>query len=250
MNKNFAASVLRLGARDRACRLLRTFALPFALVCMSKGAMAQHALPDTIAQRAAACTACHGKEGRAIGDEYYPRIAGKPAAYLYNQLLNFREGRRKYPLMVYMVDHLSDDYLHELANYFSSLHPPYSPQQPASASQSVLELGRTIVQSGDATRHLPACTACHGKTLTGIAPTIPGLIGLPYDYLSAQFGAWKNGTRHAAKPDCMGKISSALTVDEVGAALAWLAAQPVPPDTAPTALATEKLPIVCGSFPQ
>jgi hypothetical protein len=26
-------------------------------------------------------------------DGYYPRIAGKPAGYLYNQLLNFRDGR-------------------------------------------------------------------------------------------------------------------------------------------------------------
>ena len=28
-----------------------------------------------------ACTTCHGKEGRAGPDGYYPRIAGKPAGY-------------------------------------------------------------------------------------------------------------------------------------------------------------------------
>jgi cytochrome c553 len=38
----------------------------------------------------AACTLCHGKEGVAGTDGYYPRIAGKPAGYLYQQLLNFR----------------------------------------------------------------------------------------------------------------------------------------------------------------
>lgn len=249
MNKTLATPVPLSRSRNLICRVLMAFGLPFALACMSKDAVAQQALPDTIAQRAAACMACHGKEGRAASDGYYPRIAGKPAGYLYNQLVNFREGRRKYPLMVYMVDYLSDDYLHELANYFSGLHPPYPPQQPAGATQSVLELGRSVVQSGDAARHVPACIGCHGKTLTGVAPTIPGLVGLPYDYLSAQFGAWKNGTRHAAEPDCMSKIASALTVDEVGAALAWLAAQPIPPDTAPAAV-TEKLPIACGSLPQ
>ena len=32
-------------------------------------------------------------------DGYYPRLAGKPAGYLYNQLVNLQQGRRNYPLM-------------------------------------------------------------------------------------------------------------------------------------------------------
>lgn len=63
---------------------------------------------DAMAKRVAACTACHGKEGRATSDGYFPRIAGKPAGYLHNQLLNFREGRRSYAPMTYLIDHLSD----------------------------------------------------------------------------------------------------------------------------------------------
>ncbi len=212
--------------------------------------MAQNALPDTIAQRAMACMACHGKEGRAASDGFYPRIAGKPVGYLYNQLVNFREGRRKYPLMIYMVDQLSDAYLHEMAEYFSGLHPPYPAPQPANVSQTVLERGRILVQYGDAARNVPACVACHGKTLTGVAPSIPGLVGLPRDYLSAQFGAWKNGIRRAAAPDCMRQISSRLTVEEISATLAWLTAQPIPAQTAPAPAATEKLPMPCGSLPQ
>ena len=34
---------------------------------------------DSMAQRMQACVVCHGKEGRATRDGYYPRIAGKPA---------------------------------------------------------------------------------------------------------------------------------------------------------------------------
>ena len=37
---------------------------------------------DTLAQRLVACTHCHGVDGRAGPDGYYPRLAGKPAAYI------------------------------------------------------------------------------------------------------------------------------------------------------------------------
>ena len=36
---------------------------------------------DTMAERTRACSHCHGKQGRAGPDGYYPRLAGKPAAY-------------------------------------------------------------------------------------------------------------------------------------------------------------------------
>ncbi|RYF64304.1 MAG: hypothetical protein EOO29_42595, partial [Comamonadaceae bacterium] len=40
---------------------------------------------NSMASRVLACTACHGKEGRATQEGYFPRIAGKPAGYLANQ---------------------------------------------------------------------------------------------------------------------------------------------------------------------
>jgi cytochrome c553 len=218
------------------------------------GLVCNHALaqtvPDTIAQRVAACTACHGKEGRAATDGFYPRIAGKPAGYLYNQLINFREGRRQYPLMIYMVDHLPDAYLREIAMHFSNLHPPYAAPQPVDAAPAVIERGRTLALEGDAKKNVPACIACHGQALTGVAPTIPGLLGLPRDYVSAQFGAWKNGARHAAAPDCMAQIAQRLSVADINAAAAWLAAQPVPADPTPAANLPARLPMACGSFAQ
>ena len=66
---------------------------------------------DDMAPRVLACVACHGREGRATNQGYFPRIAGKPAGYLYNQLLNFRDGRRSYPPMALLLEHLTDGYL-------------------------------------------------------------------------------------------------------------------------------------------
>jgi cytochrome c553 len=211
---------------------------------------AKPVIPDTIAQRALACSACHGKEGRATQDGYFPRIAGKPAGYLYNQLRNFRDGRRHNPMMAYMVTQLSDDYLKELAKYFAGLHPPYPEQPPVTVSAAVLQRGRQLAMDGDSARGIPACSACHSAALTGVMPAIPGLVGLPRDYLNAQFGAWKNGSRQAAAPDCMAQLAARLTVADINAASSWLAAQPVPVDGAPRATAAQRLPIECGSVPE
>lgn len=213
-------------------------------------ALAQEArVLDTIAQRAMACTACHGQEGRATSAGFFPRIAGKPEDYLYNQLINFREGRRQYPLMTYMVAHLSNDYLREMAQYFSGLHPPYPPPQPSRLPLAAIERGRVLVMSGDMSKNIPACIACHGEKLTGVLPAIPSLVGLPPDYLNAQFGAWKNGSRRAAAPDCMAQISAKLSPEDIGAVSAWLASQPIPDDMAPLPRQPVKLPVFCGSAP-
>ena len=62
----------------------------------------------------------------------------------------------------------------------------------------------------------------------GIAPFIPGLLGLPRVYIIAQFGNWKNGgVMRGQTPDCMSEIAKQLTTDEAGAVATWLAAQPV-----------------------
>jgi cytochrome c553 len=205
-------------------------------------------LPDNMAERAAPCMSCHGKQGRATRDGYYPRIAGKPAGYLYNQLRNFREGRRQqYPLMGYMVRYLSDDYLHELAAYFSSMEALYPPPPAIDVGPAVLARGRMLALHGDPGKQVPACIACHGSRLTGVAPAIPGLLGLPRDYLNAEFGAWREGSRHAAAPDCMAVIAKRLTPDDISAASAWLAVQPLPADTRPAPPSNASLPLACGS---
>ena len=76
--------------------------------------------PDTIEARAQGCSTCHGAHGEGNKDPYFPRIAGKPAGYLFNQMQNFRDGQRSYPPMNYLLAYLHDDYLTEFANYFSS----------------------------------------------------------------------------------------------------------------------------------
>lgn len=193
--------------------------------------------------------ACHGDQGRATNDGYYPRIAGKPAGYLYNQLLNFRAGRRRYAMMTYLTERQDEAYLREIATYFAGLHPPYpAPQSPA-VEPDVLARGQAIVTAGDATHGVPACQACHGARLTGVLPSTPGLLGLSHDYLMGQLGAWRIGNREALAPDCMHEIVQRLAPADLYAAAAWLASQRMPDDPTPATPAGAPLPMVCGSVP-
>ena len=201
-----------------------------------------------MAQRVTACTGCHGREGRAASDGYYPRIAGKPAGYLYNQLVNFRDGRRTYALMTHLVQHLTDDYLREIADYFAGLDLPYPPPQPLSLDAGTLERGRKLVLEGDPARDIPACAQCHGTALTGVVPALPGLLGLPRDYLNSQLGAWRIGQRRAQEPDCMSQIARRLGGDDVAAITGWLATRPLPTPATPASSLPGPLPLRCGGI--
>lgn len=203
-------------------------------------------VPDSLAQRAMACTGCHGKEGRAAADGYYPRLAGKPAGYLYNQLLNFRDGRRDYGLMSELISPLSDAYLRELAGHFAALDLPYPPPQPTTLAAPELARAEQLIRQGDPARKLPACVACHGERLTGAQPTVPGLLGLSRDYLNGQLGAWRSGQRRAQAPDCMAQIARALTDAEINTLTQFLASRPMPADTHPAAALPAPSPLKCG----
>jgi cytochrome c553 len=213
-------------------------------------------LPTTQNKRMQACTTCHGAGatatvGRTANEVYFPRIAGKPAGYLFNQLKNFRDGRRHYGLMVGLVEHLNDAALLEMAQYFSQLDLPYPEPQapPVGTSAQSMQRGQQLALTGDAAQGIPACVSCHGANLLGVQPAIPGLLGLPRDYMAAQVGAWQTRMRRAQAPDCMASVALRLSAEDVSAVSTWLAAQRVPVGGKPTASVARlptPLPTACG----
>ena len=221
------------------------------LGCWAVPAWAQASpFEDSMAERTRACTHCHGKQGRAGQDGYYPRLAGKPAAYLYAQLRHFRDGRRQYSPMTHLLTPLPDAYLMDIAEHFASQDVPYPAAPAVAAPVAVLERGRQLVTRGDPARQLPACTQCHGERLTGVLPGIPGLLGLPRHYLNAQLGGWHTGQRAAQAPDCMAAVAKRLDAADVNAVSHWLAAQPVPVNSRPqaaTPLPADHPATRCGS---
>ena len=120
-----------------------------AIVMLSLSAGVLHAqdhstvtAPDSTATRVMACTACHGEQGQGSGDDYFPRLAGKPAEYLFNQLVDFRDGQRKYPPMNYLLAYMPDAYLQQIADYFSTQRPPArDPEAPRVDAQTLAAKG-------------------------------------------------------------------------------------------------------------
>ena len=236
--------------RIAAIALLLLLSQGIAAIAATPSASAPSSRGD-IERRVAACIACHGREGATTNAGYFPRLSGKPAGYLFNQLRSFRDGRRFNTDMTYMVQHLSDAYLMEMAEYFAGLDLPYPPVSPASdAPPAQLARGRQLALEGDAARRIPACVECHGAALTGVQPAIPGLLGLPRLYVSSQLGAWLTSERHALAPDCMADIGRRMTTADINAVASWLAVQPMPADPKPVSSLPAALPMACGGMPK
>ncbi len=205
------------------------------------------AVPHTLQQRIAACTSCHGVHGEGTPRSgFFPRLAGKPAGYLARQLQNFQAGLRSYAPMEYAVRGLSPEYLREIAEYFAQQDVAYARSPVPEVSAGTMQRGRQLATQGDPASKVPACASCHGSALTGVEPDIPGLVGLPYDYISSQLGSWRTGTRSALAPDCMAEVAHRLTAADITAVAAWLASHQVPPDAHAQPEGSVDPPLQCG----
>jgi cytochrome c553 len=221
-----------------------------AIAQQASGPSEPAGVQNTMAQRMQACVVCHGREGRATNQGYFPRIAGKPAGYLYNQLQNFKSGLRRYEAMNHLVQHMSDDYLREIARYFADLDLPYPPAQLTKLTPEERRTAEKLVLRGAPERGIPACVSCHGQQMAGMLPAMPGLLTLPSDYLAAQMGAWRTGQRKAKEPDCMADVAKRLAPEEVSVVAKWLSAQTLPTGVKPAPSSRQPLPMRCGSGEQ
>lgn len=236
-------------ARSSACLLLAIF-LTFA----ATPALAQTAAPafeDSIAQRMRACVTCHGEKGAGIAGSAFPRLAGQPAAYLSAQMRAFRDGIRIYAPMNFLMSRQSDAYFVEIAEYFSAQQPDprvVDARRAMPFDASMADAGKKLMAEGRPAADLPACSACHGGKLSGMAPATPAIAGLPRDFLIEQLGSWKTASSRmrpdASQPNCMARVASLMSGADITAAATWLSLQQPEGPPAPAAV---KLPIACGT---
>lgn len=133
--------------------------------------------------KAQACAACHGIDGNST-NPLYPVLAGQTSRYLYLQLRDFQEGRRKNELMSPMAAGLSRDEMRELADWFSSQKPKptgFRPD-PEKARLGKLKADETL------------CTMCHLGGFAG-QNEIPRVAGQHHDYIVKQLTDFKQRKR-------------------------------------------------------
>lgn len=141
------------------------------------------AAPEDGKAKAAACAACHGEDGNsAMGD--FPILAGQTSRYLYLQLKDYKEGRRKNPIMQPMVANLSKQDMWDLANYFAA-----QKQKPNGFKADAEKVVRGKKVADDA-----LCPMCHLGGFSG-QNEVPRVAGQHQAYIQKQLLAFKNKER-------------------------------------------------------
>lgn len=163
---------------------MRTLAfLPFPLVLLAFDAAAQPAKAPASPAKAAQCAACHGPDGNSPSGDF-PNLAGQTFRYLYLQLRDFQEGRRKDPVMSPQVEGLTRDEVTELAQYFSAQKP-----KPNSFKADPVRVARGKKKNDEV-----LCPMCHLGEFSG-QNEIPRVAGQQFDYIVKQLRAFKERTR-------------------------------------------------------
>lgn len=99
-------------------KLIATSALALAASAHAQGQDALH-----VRALAATCAACHGTDGRAVGDGSVVALAGLPREVLASQLRAFKAGTRPSTIMTQLSKGFSEAQIDQLAGYFSALKP-------------------------------------------------------------------------------------------------------------------------------
>ncbi|MBT8090790.1 MAG: cytochrome c4 [Gammaproteobacteria bacterium] len=169
--------------------------------------------------KALTCTACHGPEGNS-SNALWPNIAGQNAKYILAQLMAFKDGSRKDPLMSSQAMLLSAEDMADLAVYYESL--PAAAQAVADAD--LVARGEALFRGGDLGNGTAACMACHGPTGRGNPAAIyPALNGQHAAYTVKQLQAYAAGTRETdGKTRMMREIAARLDKEDIEAVASYV----------------------------
>lgn len=105
---------------------LRAAMLMLACFLASKGVLGQSADPLQVRGWAAACTGCHGSDGRTGSalDSAMHSLAGEAREPLLARLLDFKSGRQPATVMQQLTRGYDDEQLRAIADYFSRQPAP------------------------------------------------------------------------------------------------------------------------------
>jgi cytochrome c553 len=149
------------------------------------------------------CAMCHNANGISRMAKF-PKLAGQKAAYIEQQILAFREGRRHNDggQMQSIVGEVAQEDIAQISKYFSLLPPDAehvgAGNEVSKSQANKLRQGQVLFQVGR--EGISACADCHANKKSNA----PWLDGQHREYLEKQLNDFKSGDREAecsiAKP--------------------------------------------------
>src|SRR5258707_1286954 len=197
--------VPRTNAQMRSCSLL-------SAVAMLLLAGLANAADESVKEKAAQCTPCHGETGISQ-TENTPSLAGQPDLFFQWQLVFLRSGSRKNEIMQPMAEQLSNEDVRNLGAYFASLPPT-----KASAPDDNPDLSKKGAQAAAGRR----CASCHTDTFAG-TKAVARLAGQREDYLIKALHDYKSNVRVGGGVAAMADVTYSLSDEEIEALAHYLA---------------------------
>lgn len=184
--------------------------------------------------KAASCAACHGADGNAPV-EIYPRLAGQSEHYIAKEMALIANGQRNEGAVVAMVPFVQDltaQDMRDIGAFFATQKSGAGVADDALvadgpyAGMKFYEIGQKLYRSGDASRDIPACLACHGPAGAGNpGPSYPHIGGQHAGYVVQRLQRYQSGQTgetDTAQFNIMAQISKSLTEQEIQALASYV----------------------------
>lgn len=172
--------------------------IALATVALSLSGLAHSAEPTAAkpnlaageAKATAVCVACHSADG-SRGMPIYPILQGQHPEYLAKQLIEFKEGKRKDPVMSGMAATLTPEEVRDVSAFYASKKAVAG----TAKNKDLVAIGEKIYRGGIAKKGVAACASCHSPNGAGLPVQFPRLAGQQADYTKTQLTAFRQGTR-------------------------------------------------------
>ena len=179
------------------------------LLCLP---LAAYADVEAGKRKAEACAACHGADGNS-SNPIYPVLAGQTARYIYLELKDYKEGRRKDPVMSAMAAPLAKEDMLDLSEYFAA----------QKAKPIPFKADGDKVAAGSKKADEVLCAMCHLGGFSG-QNEIPRVAGQHYQYIVKQMQDFRarNRTNDAGNMTSVAKTLSDADIENLANYIAYL----------------------------
>lgn len=188
------------------------------VVAVSGGIVQAAGDVDAGKAKAASCAGCHGINGNSPNTAW-PNLAGQHQPYLEKQIMDFRSGERKDPMMTATAKGIATpEDIANISAYFSA-----QALNVGQAKTEAVSLGTQVFRGGNAATGVAACGGCHGPAGMGNLPAnFPRISGQNVGYVTKALKDFRAGTRTNDANGMMRGVAARMSDAEIEAVAQYL----------------------------